>query len=133
MNVIDLLKTDHRVVDALFREVESTPESKHKALFKTIKGELEAHAHVEETIFYPRLKKDGDQELNDITDEGIEEHHQMHMFLDEMSGISGDTFEAKFKVLIEDVRHHVMEEEGEMFPLVEDQFDKTKLELLGKT
>jgi hemerythrin superfamily protein len=127
------LKEDHDVVSSLFDEVRSTPESKHFGLFKKINAELETHAHIEETVFYPRLKKNGKQDLVDITLEGIEEHRQVKMFLDEMGGMKrgGDEFEAKLKVLMEDVEHHVDEEEGEMFPLVEDQFSDTALKRLG--
>ena len=79
------------------------------------------------------LREEGDEELNDIVKEGIEEHHQVKMFLRELSGLADDSekFEPKLKVLMEDVEHHVEEEEGEMFPLVEAQFDAKVLEELG--
>jgi iron-sulfur cluster repair protein YtfE (RIC family) len=133
MNAIDLLKEDHDIVDALFKEVEATTPSRYPPLFKRIKGELDTHAHVEETIFYPMLLKKGDAELADIVQEGIEEHKQIKMFLAELerSTPKNEQFEAKIKVLIEDTRHHVKEEENEMFPLVEDQFTETELEKLG--
>ena len=133
MNAIDLLKEDHDIVDALFKQVESTTPSRYPPLFKRIKGELDTHAHVEETIFYPTLLKKGDAELADIVKEGIEEHKQIKMFLAELERNTpkNEQFEAKFKVLIEDTRHHVKEEENEMFPLVEDQFTEAALERLG--
>ena len=129
MNAIDLLKKDHKKVADLFDEVRSTPESRHPALFAKIKAEIDVHAHIEETVFYPRLLKGGNKELKDITNEGIEEHHQVKMFLNELARIKKqkDVFEAKLKVLMEDVEHHVEEEEDEMFPLVEDQFDESAL------
>jgi iron-sulfur cluster repair protein YtfE (RIC family) len=133
MNAIDLLKEDHDIVDALFKEVESTTPSRYPPLFKRIKGELDTHAHVEETIFYPTLLEKGDAELADIVKEGIEEHKQIKMFLAELEGKTPKNaqFEPRIKVLIEDTRHHVKEEENEMFPLVEDQFTETELEKLG--
>lgn len=133
MNAIELLKKDHDVVDKLFQQVKATDESEHSALFEQIKAELEVHTHIEEKIFYPRLLQDGDQELQDITKEGIEEHHQAKIFLREISALAEDSekFEPKLKVLMEDIEHHVMEEEGEMFKMVEDQFDKSTLEELG--
>lgn len=133
MNAIDLLKRDHEVVADLFEKVRNTPESKHSAIFTKIKAELDVHAHIEETVFYPKLKKDGTKKLADITSEGIEEHHQVKMFLKELDGVRRrrDIFEAKLKVLIEDVEHHVDEEEDEMFPLVEDQFSDAALEKMG--
>jgi iron-sulfur cluster repair protein YtfE (RIC family) len=134
MNAIELLKNDHDVVDKLFQQVKATEESEHPALFEQIKAELEVHTHIEEKIFYPRLLEDGNEELQDITKEGIEEHHQAKIFLREISALADDSdkFEPKLKVLMEDIEHHVMEEEGEMFKLVEEQFDKATLEELGK-
>ena len=133
MNALELLKADHQKVADLFEQVESTEESQHPALFEKIKAELEIHAHIEETIFYPKLRDEGDEELSDIVKEGLEEHHQVKIFLREISSLSDDSekFEPKLKVLIEDVEHHVEEEEGEMFPLVEAQFDSDVLDELG--
>ncbi|HVF46602.1 MAG TPA: hemerythrin domain-containing protein [Pyrinomonadaceae bacterium] len=136
MNAIDLLKEDHKIVDGLFKEVESTPPSKHGPLFKRIKGELDTHAHVEEAIFYPTLKKKGDKELKEMVLEGIEEHHQMKMFLREVAELTprNERFEPKLMVLIEDTRHHVKEEEGTggMFSMAENQLGEEAMEKLGK-
>ena len=131
MNAIELLKADHDKVDRLFQKVKATEESEHKALFEQIKEELEIHTHIEETIFYPKLKEE--PELEDIVLEGIEEHHQAKMFLRELSSLAEDSekFEPKLKVLMEDITHHVQEEEGEMFPKVEELFDEETLKELG--
>jgi len=133
MNAIELLKDDHDKVDRLFQKVKATEEGEeHKELFKKIKAELDAHTHIEEKIFYPRLKEK--EELEDIVLEGIEEHHQAKMFLRELASLTEDSekFEPKLKVLMEDIEHHVMEEEGEMFLKVKKNFDKAELEELGK-
>jgi hemerythrin superfamily protein len=132
MNAIELLKEDHKKVNHLFGEVKATEEGEHKELFEQIKQELEVHTHIEETIFYPKLKEE--KELEDITLEGIEEHHQAKIFLRELSALTEDSekFEPKLKVLMEDITHHVQEEEGEMFPKVEELFDAATLEELGK-
>jgi hemerythrin superfamily protein len=117
MNAVELLKADHQKVEDLFKQVESTKgEVKHKQLFKRIKAELDIHMHIEEKIFYPRLKKEA--ALKDITLEGIEEHHQSKMFIREIPRLpeKNERFEPKLKVLMEDIRHHVKEEEREMFP-----------------
>lgn len=132
MNAIDLLKNDHDYVDSLFKRVEDTPPSRHAVIFKQIKNELDTHAHIEEKIFYPALIRDGNKELKEITREGLEEHSQIKKFLREIARTtSKNTREAKLKVLIEDTRHHVKEEENEMFPTVEDQFSTEQLEALG--
>lgn len=131
MNAIELLKEDHKKVNHLFGKVKATEEGEHKELFEQIKQELEVHTHIEETIFYPKLKEES--ELEDIVLEGIEEHHQAKIFLRELSGLTEDSekFEPKLKVLMEDVTHHVQEEEGEMFPKVEELFDEATLKELG--
>lgn len=132
MNAIELLKQDHDKVDRLFQKVKGSEESEHKELFEKIKEELEVHTHIEETVFYPRMREE--EKLKDIVLEGIEEHHQVKIFLRELSALSDDSekFEPKLKVLMEDVTHHVQEEEGEMFPKIEEIFDQTTLEEIGK-
>ena len=134
MNAIELLKEDHDKVDRLFQKVKATPDGDHKDLFEQIKAELDIHTHIEETIFYPKLKEDGNDELKDIVLEGIEEHRQAKMFLRELAALTDDSekFDPKLKVLMEDISHHVMEEEGQMFPMVKEQFDEFTLQELGK-
>lgn len=132
MNAIELLKADHDTVDRLFQKVKATEEGEHKELFEKIKAELDVHTHIEEKIFYPRLKQEED--LKDITLEGVEEHHQAKMFLRELANLTDDSekFEPKLKVLMEDITHHVQEEEGEMFPKVEKVISASELETLGR-
>src|ERR1700733_9339822 len=120
MNAIELLKADHQTVEGLFKEVEATESvAKHKQIFKKIKAELDVHAHIEEKIFYPRIKQL--QEVKDVTLEGIEGHHQAKMFLKEIPRLpdKSERFDPKLTVLMEDIRLHVKEEENEMFPNVE--------------
>lgn len=130
MDAIELLKADHKVVAGLFEQVEKTDEAKHPVIFEQIKAELDVHAHIEEVVFYPYLIENGDKELVDITKEGIEEHHQVKIFLREISALAdeSDKFDPKLKVLMEDVEHHVKEEEEEMFKLCRDQFDQQVLD-----
>lgn len=134
MNAIELLENDHEKVSELFERVKETEETAEKReLFKQIEQELEIHTHIEETIFYPALQKKGNEELTEIVLEGIEEHHQAKILLREIAALTDDSekFDAKLKVLMEDIEHHVEEEENEMFPLVEDLFEETELEELG--
>ena len=133
MNAIELLKADHDKVEELFEQAKANEDGDNAELFKKIKEELDVHTHIEETIFYPRLVEEGDEDLKSIVLEGIEEHRQVKMFLRELDGMKGDSekFDPKLKVLMEDVEHHVEEEESEMFPMVEEQFDEAVLEDLG--
>lgn len=133
MNAIELLKADHDEVGAFFKEVKAHEGADHTAIFKKIKAALDVHTHIEETIFYPKLKSEGDEDLVKIVLEGLEEHGQCKMFLMELAAMTNDDekFDPKLKVLMEDVEHHVKEEEGEMFPLVKEQFDADILKQLG--
>lgn len=135
MNAIKLLKEDHDRVDKLFQQVKANEDGDNRDVFEQIKAELEVHTHIEETIFYPYLQENGDEELKKITLEGIEEHRQAKMFLRELDSLVADSekFPPKLKVLMEDIEHHVQEEEGEMFKMVESQFDEATLVELGET
>ncbi len=132
MDAIELLKSDHKKVSALFKEAEATEdENKKHSLFTQIKTELLTHTHIEETIFYPAIMVN--EEIKDIVLEGLEEHKQAKILLREIPKLSAESikFEPKFKVLMEDIEHHVEEEESEMFKLVRKAFDKEQLEELG--
>jgi iron-sulfur cluster repair protein YtfE (RIC family) len=120
-------------VEKLFEKVKANEDGNNAATFKKIKAELDVHAHIEEMIFYPHLLDKGDKELKKIVREGIEEHGQVKMFLAQLDVLSGDAakFKAKLQVLMEDVEHHVKEEEDDMFPMVEDQIDAEMLQRLG--
>lgn len=134
MNAIELLKEDHRVVEDLFGQIEALTPSKFPPILKKIKGALETHAHIEEKVFYPHLLKEGNKDLVDVVREGLEEHDQMKQMLRKVTASSKKDvqFEAKVKVMIEDTRHHVREEENEMFSMVRDQFSGDVLDLLGE-
>jgi iron-sulfur cluster repair protein YtfE (RIC family) len=133
MNALDLLKTDHQKVEELFKQAEAAGAGGDRSdIFVEIKANLQAHAYIEESIFYPALQNGGDKALIELTCEALQEHTQAKMALGELSVVDDERFDALLTKLIEDVRHHVHEEEGEMFPMVEAQFDPNALELLGK-
>ncbi len=132
-NAIELLKNDHDKVETLFEKVKANEDGNNEPTFKRIKEELDVHAHIEETIFYPHLLDQGDKELKKIVREGVEEHTQVKRLLAELDKLSGDskTFKEKITVLMENIEHHVKEEEDEMFPMVEDQIPEDMLVRLG--
>ena len=134
MDALELLKEDHRKVKDLFEEAEGTEDEKEKReLFDEIQTELETHARIEETVFYPAMEKR--EELKDMVLESIEEHKQVKTLLREMDNLKSDSekFEPKLKVLMENVEHHAEEEEeGKMFPKVRQIFSQQELESLGQ-
>ena len=134
MDAITLLKTDHEKVSGIFEKLEETTETAEKTreeLFAQLKQELDLHAHIEETIFYPVLKKA--EETREITMEGIQEHHVVKVLLRELDsmGVGSETWTAKLKVLKENVEHHVEEEEDDMFKSAREVLSKEQLEELG--
>ncbi len=133
MDALELLKQDHRKVAELFKQVEATEDTKkHQQLFEQIKTELETHTHIEETILYPTFEKH--EELKDITLEAYEEHKQIKTLIREIAALSegSERFDAKLKVMGENVEHHVKEEETEMFPKAKQHYDRAQLEELGQ-
>jgi iron-sulfur cluster repair protein YtfE (RIC family) len=134
MNAIELLTADHKAVDKLFQQVEATDQTEHPAIFEQIKAKLDTHAHIEETIFYPSLQEAGDEDIRELVSEAIQEHLQMKTVLGELAVLVADPakLDPLLLKLIEDVRHHVKDEEGELFPLVEEQLDSASLDLLGE-
>lgn len=133
MHALELLKKDHQKVSELFAQAESAEgEKNHKQLFEKIRTELETHTHIEEIVFYPLLKEHED--LKDMVLEALEEHKQVKTLLREIESLSNgsEKFDAKLKVMKENVEHHVEEEESEMFPKVEQLFDRSLLEKLGQ-
>ena len=133
MNALKLLMADHKEVERMFKECEAAARAKKRELFFQIKASLETHAWVEETIFYPTLQSMGDKKLIELTAEAIQEHIGMKCFLGELAAVSADAsrFGPLLTKLIEDVRHHVKEEEGEMFPTVQKRLPTDALDALG--
>jgi hemerythrin superfamily protein len=133
MNALEVLKQDHQKMKGLFKEATGSPDqSKRKDLFDKIDTELEIHAHIEETVFYPALETH--EELKDLVAKALEEHQEVKIMLEELEELGSEShdFGSKLQELIESVEHHVEEEEGEMFPKVREVFDESQLEQLGQ-
>lgn len=131
MDPFKLLKQDHKTVSQLFERIEAASGQAKLKLFKQLKSELDLHAHIEETIFYPPLEKA--RESHDITLEAFEEHKVVKDLLAQLAGATkpSDEWIAKFTVLKENVEHHVDEEEGELFDKANDVFTSDQAEKLG--
>ena len=134
MNAFTLLKEDHKKVAGILEKIDATTERGVKTreeLFTQLKNELDIHAEIEETIFYPALEKH--EETREITLEGIEEHRIVKELLAELDAMAKDDeiWTAKMTVLKENVEHHVEEEEGEMFPKARKALTEEEIESLG--
>lgn len=117
--VIGMLKEDHEKVKGLFEEFEQADGREKADIAKTAIQELEVHAELEEKLIYPAIREEIDED--EMMNEAIEEHHVVKLLIAELKKLkaSDERFEAKFSVLSEMVKHHVEEEEGEMFPKAE--------------
>jgi hemerythrin-like domain-containing protein len=134
-NAIDLLKADHAHVKALFQQYEAAGHRAHhkkQGIAEEVFAELEVHTTLEEGLFYPAMKRKTDQDGKDLVAEAMEEHHVVTTLMDELKGLDpkDERYDAKFKVLMENVEHHIEEEEEEMFPEAEEVLGE-RLERLG--
>lgn len=136
-DAIVLLKNDHKTVEKLFKQYEKTGDKAYatrRKLVDQIITELAVHAAIEEQFFYPAVRK-ADEEILDVVLEGLEEHHIVKWTLSELEHMSAEEerFHPKVSVLMESVRHHVEEEEEEMFPKVREAMGRKALQELGAT
>jgi hemerythrin superfamily protein len=136
-DAIVLLKNDHKTVEKLFKQYEGLGEKAFKSRRKVVDqiiAELSTHAAIEEQHFYPAVRAAAEDIEDDVL-EGLEEHHIVKWTLSELEDLAPDAerFDAKVKVLIESVRHHVEEEEGEMFPKVREALGRSQLKAIGDT
>jgi hemerythrin superfamily protein len=132
-DAIDLLKQDHKDVKAMFKQFEDLTDrskSSKKKLADQICTALTVHTQIEEDIFYPAVR--GAIKDDDMMDEAVVEHAAAKDLIAQIQEMdAGDElYDAKVKVLSEQIEHHVKEEEGEMFPKVRKA--KLDLEELGE-
>lgn len=113
---IALLKKQHADVDKLFKRFEKAKDGDKEAIVQTVCRALTVHAELEEELFYPALREAGVE--NDLLDEAEVEHVGVKRLVGELEAMQpgDDLYDAKMKVLTEYVKHHVKEEETEMFP-----------------
>ncbi len=135
MNIINLLKQDHDEVADLFKKIEDTNSTAIKTrekLFTQISNALAIHMEFEETVFYPPLTED--KKTKDITYEGYQEHHVAKILIEEIPSLeaSSNEWQAKVKVLQENIEHHVKEEETNMFIKAKKVFSPEELEEMGE-
>lgn len=127
-DAIDMLKQDHDKVERAFKEFEKMDRQDAAAcrrLAETVCADLRIHTTLEEEVFYPAVREAiGD---DDLMNEAAVEHETARMLIDQLENMEADdpNYFATFTVLGEYVKHHVKEEQGEMFPAAK----KAKLDL----
>src|SRR5689334_22346080 len=135
-DAIELLKQDHRAVEDLFEQYEKLKDEDEDAaaeIIETACTELQIHDKLETEIFYPAVREQAEEdEIEDLLDEAEVEHEGVRELIEKIEALDweDDKLRAHFTVLSEYVKHHVKEEEEEMFPKLE-QLKNLDLEALG--
>ncbi len=148
MNVFTLLKQDHKKVKNIFQDFEALGDRAHKQKEELVNRaiqELEVHTQIEEEIFYPAVKVKAQKEGQKIIVEAFEEHAVVKQLLKEIQELepADEKYEAKFKVVMDSVKHHIKEEEVELFPKAKkalgdqaeeigDQMEERKADLMSE-
>jgi hypothetical protein len=133
-DALTLLETDHRRMEDLLNRGEDTTERAVKGradLLREIIRSLTIHERMEEQVLYPALEKY--PEAHKIVLEGFQEHHVADLIVAELEDVAttDEQWGAKFKVLKENIEHHIQEEEGPMFRTARAVMPADELELLG--
>jgi len=134
-DAIVLLKADHKEVRKLFRQFQAAGDSADKKKAKLVEliiSKLTVHTYIENEVMYPEVRAllpDLEEEIL----ESYEEHHVADVLCMELSGMPATTehFQAKATVLIENVEHHIQEEEQDWFPKVRAGLRRKQLQELG--
>ena len=134
-DAIVLLKDDHKEIRKVFRDFQSAGEgatSRKGTLGKKMIELLTQHTYIENEVMYPRVR----ELLPDLEDdvlESYEEHHVADVLVMELSGMkpTDERFDAKTTVLIENVQHHMDEEEQDWFPKVREGLGRKQLQEIG--
>jgi hemerythrin-like domain-containing protein len=133
MDALQMLREDHRKVKDLFRRFEEAQDKATKqAAAETALVELNIHSVLEEEIFYPAVRRQGNGS-GAIVKRAEEEHHVAEQLMDDLMGMEpgNQEFDAKFHVLMENVKNHIDEEEAEMLPQAAE-VGLARMEQLGK-
>ena len=124
LDALDLLRAQHRAIDLLFRATQSAKGASKATSLRELADMLAVHATIEEWIFYPGVRT---AETEELLAESTEEHLAMKRTLADMldEDVAGEVFDAKLRVLQEQVHHHAMEEEeAKLFPKLRATMDE---------
>jgi hemerythrin-like domain-containing protein len=135
MKATALLKRQHREVERLFsRALKSDNARARQNARDAIIQALQEHTEIEESVFYPAVREVGTKKAEEMVGEAYEEHHVVKLVLAELPKLdpNADNFDAKMTVLKELIKHHVEEEEDEMFPMAERRLGDERMSELGE-
>jgi iron-sulfur cluster repair protein YtfE (RIC family) len=132
MDILTFLEQDHDTAKHLIERFDAVEGDERVRLVEQLTSELEVHTQLEEQLFYPAVRSEV-PDSDDIVVEGIEEHHVAKQLIDEIRALepADEAWEAKVKVLGENVEHHIEEEQDEMFPKVREGMAEDRRLRLG--
>lgn len=124
-DAIDMLMDDHKRVQKLFRDFESASRDDEETLRELVETaciELQIHSMLEEELFYPAVRARANDEQETLLNEAEVEHESVDELIAKLHELdaSDPMYAAYFSVLSEYVKHHVKEEEKELFPQVKE-------------
>lgn len=133
-DAVELLEREHRRFEKLLKQGEETTErarAGRRDVLATLVSELNAHELMEEKVLYPALQ--AHPQAREVVLEGFQEHHVADLIVSELRQVAtnDEAWGAKFKVLKENIEHHIKEEEGNMFRLARGIFSREELRMLA--
>jgi len=131
--LFDLLKKDHHEVDGMLKKMAKTKDEKERVeMLKEFEQEITLHMQLEEKLFYPELQKQ--QETQSQAKEALEEHQEARQLLKSLKSLHGKSegWMPALEKLTEAVKHHVKEEEGEVFKAADQVLGKETLQAIGE-
>jgi hemerythrin-like domain-containing protein len=133
---LELLESDHRKVEMLFDQYEEEKEGDEdtkRQIAERICAELTAHAQLEEELFYPWCRENIEDDEMDMVEEAYIEHGSAKDLIAQIQGATeiDSAYDARVKVLSEYIKHHVQEEENELFEEVRSG-NEAELDELGQ-
>jgi hemerythrin-like domain-containing protein len=134
-DAIVLLKNDHKEILRTFKDFEKAGDDAHATKGKLVDRIIElltVHTYIENEVMYPRVRKLLPEVEDDVL-ESYEEHHVADLLVLELAAMEPDAerFVPKMTVLMENVKHHMEEEEQEWFPKVREGLSRTQLQEIG--
>ena len=137
MKVTNILRKDHRLVSGMIMTLEMTPKINgmmRRSLFSQIRRQLLVHAQAEEDVLYPAVRNMRIGNAEQLVQDSTKEHDNIKRLLQEIDRLDPvtDEFDGKVADLRRTIQHHVEDEEGKVFPMLERQWTVEQLQQVGK-
>jgi hemerythrin superfamily protein len=135
MNALALLKADHRNIEELFTKYEELGDRARgkKLIVDRIVREVAVHTAIEEKVFYPEVRRAA-RDTNELVLQSIEVHDVVNWLCQSIASmdVADERYDAKMRVLIENMRLHIQEEELQLFPMVREAISNARLNEMGQ-